>query len=433
MLAVGFARKCIKTTTDRISNLPPNVTKQILECLPLQEAARMSILSSHWRQKWALISQLILDEGFFSNILKHRTETADISLAYSKAVNDILFSHVGPISKLVLYLPSWFPKEIDLCQWIRYVRANGVQDFTLVYDRDPEKNLPASLFSCVGLTHLTLCKLISLPPNFRGFPCLVSLSTSIATCVHSPSTSIDANVLETLISKCPQLQSLYLLIIDPQVNLSIRAPNLEDLYVEGLLSELCLKGDTVITKLTLDVDFDKPSLQNRHMSEIFTCLTNVEKLVLRERFWWRIRSYDSPKKFPSKLEQLRTLKLEGMTLHRQWTISLALSFFVSCPHLEQLYIKASKLHAVSDQPPSDKIEGSCILPCLKNVQLFGISGLTGELQLIKFLLAYSPLLEEMAIELSTTIGGAAEKFDFAKETVRYHRASTNVEVIINAK
>lgn len=91
MSAVQRARKRNKTT-DRISNLPENATQKILECLPLRDAVRTSILSRHWRNKWTSIPQLLLDENFFSGIFKRTKETADMSLAYSKAVNDILLS-----------------------------------------------------------------------------------------------------------------------------------------------------------------------------------------------------------------------------------------------------------------------------------------------------------------------------------------------------
>ncbi|XP_021717862.1 F-box/FBD/LRR-repeat protein At1g13570-like [Chenopodium quinoa] len=426
MSAVWLPRKCVKTTTDRISNLPQNVTQQILECLPLEEAARMSILSSHWRQKWCSISQLILDKRFFSSIRKPKPRTADISLAYSKTVNDILLSHVGPIRKFVLYVPAWFPKETDLCQWIRYVRAHGVQDFTLVDDRGPEKNLPTSLFSCVGLAHLTIggCKLLSLPPTFKGFPSLISLKMRFS--FYFASTRVAVKVLETLISKCPQLQSLYLFIIEPRINLTIHALNMKDLCLKGLVSELYLKGAKVLTSLTLDIHICE---QNRQMNEIFTCLTNVEKLALSNSFWKSIERYEFPTQFPRELERLQILKLEEIPLYYQPAISLALCLLVSSPHLEQLYIKASKQREVSDQPLI-QIENSCILPCLKNVQLFGICGLRGELQLIKYLLAFSPSLEEMTIELSKKMGGAVEKFSFAMETTRYRRASADVEVII---
>uniref|UniRef100_A0A803L7G4 F-box domain-containing protein n=1 Tax=Chenopodium quinoa TaxID=63459 RepID=A0A803L7G4_CHEQI len=151
---------------DRISNLPLDLTYNILECLPLQEAAKTSVLSQHWRFLWASIPQLVLDESFCATIVNGKSEPADISLRYSKVVNSILLSHVGPISKFVLFVPS-FPGE--RYPWVNYVFRDGE------FYPNLKKKLPECLFTCSGLTHLTLigCKLRSLPPSFMGFPCLI--------------------------------------------------------------------------------------------------------------------------------------------------------------------------------------------------------------------------------------------------------------------
>ncbi|KMT10574.1 hypothetical protein BVRB_5g116960 [Beta vulgaris subsp. vulgaris] len=429
MSAVRISRKR-KGRADRISNLPENVTQRILECLPLQEAARTSVLSSHWRHKWAASQQLVLDEKFFTSILKNRTETTDISLAYSKTVNDILLSHVGPIWKFVLYLPSWFPKETDISQWIRYVRANGVKEFTLEDARGSEKYLPNSLFSCKDLTHLTLisCKFLPLPPKFLGFPCLISLRWETD---YSDTTEV--SVLETLTSKCPQLRSLYLTVDTWDNNLCICAPKLEELFMEGELYNLSMEGTTLIKKLALDLECEKFQ-HSSHMSDFFSTLPKVEKLILKCSFWLKIKrsKLTSPRKFPKGLDRLQSLKLVGIKLHCHFSISLLLCLFMSSPPLERLYIEVSQRKKESDEQPI-QIDDTCILPCLRNIQLVGISGFRCQLQLIKFLLACSPALEEMSIELGMGMGGAEEKFHFVTELLRYRRASPTAEVIIKTK
>ncbi|KMS94778.1 hypothetical protein BVRB_015370 [Beta vulgaris subsp. vulgaris] len=432
MSAFRISRKR-KATADRISNLPENITQKILECLPLQEAARTSVLSSHWRHKWAASQQLVLDEKLYTSILKNRTETTDISLAYSKTVNDILLSHVGPIWKFVLYLPSWFPKETDISQWIRYVHANGVKEFTLGDARGPEKCLPYSLFSCKDLTHLTLikCQFPPLPPTFRGFPRLISLRWETPSLTSD--TCKEVNVLETLTSKCPELQSLCLSFnFREWENLCICAPKLQELFMDGRLSKLSLEGTTLIKKLALDLSCMKFQ-HSKHMSDFFSTLPKVEKLILKASFWMSMKLWEftSPRKFPKGLDRLRTLKVIGIPVHCRFSNSLLLCLFLSSPPLERLYIEASE-HEVSDEQPI-QIDDTCILPCLRNIQLVGISGFRRQLQLIKFLLACSPALEEMSIELSMEMGGAQEKFHFVTELLQYCRASPTAKVIIKTK
>lgn len=79
---------------------------------------------------------------------------------------------------------------------------------------------------------------------------------------------------------------------------------------------------------------------------------------------------------------------------------------------------------------SIQINGSYTLPRLTNVQLIGISGLSNELQLIKFLLACSISLEEVTIELSMSMSGA---ISFLKESMRYPRASPNAKINIKTE
>lgn len=74
------------------------------------------------------------------------------------------------------------------------------------------------------------------------------------------------------------------------------------------------------------------------------------------------------------------------------------------------------------------IDDSYRFPRLENVEIVGISVLTNALQFIRFLLAWSPILKTMTIELSAE--GAEEKFNLAKELMRCSRASPNAEIIL---
>ncbi|XP_021774588.1 F-box/FBD/LRR-repeat protein At1g13570-like [Chenopodium quinoa] len=428
MFATWIASKLkLNQKTDRISNLPQNVTQQILECLPLRDAARMSILSSHWRFEWGSISQLLLDHDLFSSILKGRLDTEDNLLAYTNFVYDILFSHAGPILKFNLYLPYWLPNEYDISQWMQYLSSNGVKEFTLEDSRSPRMNLPTCLFSCESLTHLTLidCILSPLPATFKGFPCFVSLK--LEKLYMSPGNHTVVNLFEILISKCPQLKILNISLAERLYNLTICAPKLQDLFVDYWFGNLSLEGTTNINKLSLDCYSQKYQHSN-HMSDFFSNLCNVEKLILGHSFWWGVELYSlrSPTKFPEELERLRTLKIVEISLFCHSSISLVLCLFMSSPHLELLHIEATncpRYENVHDGPLA-QIDGSCFhRPYLKKIQLIGISELINGLLLMKFLLACSPALEEMTVEL----------INFIEEAMQYRRASPIAKINIMPK
>jgi hypothetical protein len=50
---------------EHIGKIPNNVITNILNRLPLKEAVRNSTLARHWRFKWCLLTDVIVDEDFF--------------------------------------------------------------------------------------------------------------------------------------------------------------------------------------------------------------------------------------------------------------------------------------------------------------------------------------------------------------------------------
>uniref|UniRef100_A0A803KVD7 FBD domain-containing protein n=1 Tax=Chenopodium quinoa TaxID=63459 RepID=A0A803KVD7_CHEQI len=322
----------------------------------------------------------------------------------------------------MLYIPYWFPRETY--KWVRYVYANDVKELTLKYSSNLRKNLPECLFTCSGLTQLTLiqCTLLSLPTSFKGFPCLIYLYLEARYGLDK--TCVDANVLETLISKCPKLEILRL-VISENGCLTIHAPKLKKLFVSGYLDSLRLKGTTALNTLGLAIDLAFGR------NEIFNCFANIENLVLIGSFGVEfIIQYMCTKTIPKEFGQLRTLNLECIQLN-SYNMSFVLNLLTSSSLLERLSINAKENTKVIDDH-SLQIECCYILECLRYAQLLDISGSSGKLQLLKYILAHSPVLEEMTIELSTNLR-TKEKFKFATEAMRYRRASPNAEIIIKAE
>ncbi|XP_076885260.1 putative F-box/FBD/LRR-repeat protein At3g23955 [Bidens hawaiensis] len=59
---------------DFISRVPDNVVTNILDRLPLQDAVRTDVLSTTWRFKWTMLSQLVFDFDFFEYLSKTNTK-----------------------------------------------------------------------------------------------------------------------------------------------------------------------------------------------------------------------------------------------------------------------------------------------------------------------------------------------------------------------
>lgn len=73
---------------DRFTNLPINVIHHIQDLIPIEDAARTSVLSRSWRHIWASNPKLVFDMEFCTKRLP--LTTIDI-------ISAILFKHRGSI------------------------------------------------------------------------------------------------------------------------------------------------------------------------------------------------------------------------------------------------------------------------------------------------------------------------------------------------
>uniref|UniRef100_A0A803KVC9 FBD domain-containing protein n=1 Tax=Chenopodium quinoa TaxID=63459 RepID=A0A803KVC9_CHEQI len=211
------------------------------------------------------------------------------------------------------------------------------------------------------------------------------------------------------------------------MDLTIHAPKLRNLRVRGFIYSLFLEDTRVINTVVLEI-----WLRNYGcLDDIFDCLANVEVLVLNDSFWLSTYHYKPPKKFPKGLGRLRTLILAYVRLYEQAHMSFVLCLLASSPRLEKLSIQVPQFAEVTDDQPV-QIDCSNIFQCLRKVQLLGMLGLRSELQLIQYILAQSPVLEEMTIGLNeiTSQMGSEVKYCFSLEAMLCPRASPNAEIII---
>lgn len=203
-----------QSSLDKISSLPPTVIETILCLLPIQEAARTSILSRQWRYKWTKIPQLVFCEHTFkvsprqysdySNVnledLILQCELKDMSKRFKLfyAIYQVLLAHEGPILDFTL---SVCPDEtcVEIDHIIAHLaRTNTLEILMLELDRGCK--LPSSFFRLHQLTdlHLRSCD-IHHQPTFDGFGRLTRLYLEYV--------NITRKTLLNLLSKSPLIQT----------------------------------------------------------------------------------------------------------------------------------------------------------------------------------------------------------------------------------
>lgn len=180
---------------DRISNLPSSIIENILCLVPIQEAARTSILSKDWRYNWTKIPKLVFDEDDMF------VESSD---RYFEAIHQVLLLHQGPIFEFSLLTENEDGKcdEIDQMIFLLARNKDTLKKLTL---RLPEscdhlQELPLStIYSLHQLTDLYITgSFLGAPSTLSGFGNLTSL--------YFQGVILSKYSLLNLLSNCPLLK-----------------------------------------------------------------------------------------------------------------------------------------------------------------------------------------------------------------------------------
>lgn len=261
---------------DRISDLPENLIHGIMECLPLRDAARMSVLSKTWRENWLTLPALVLDDPFFKDVLGKKRNNI---FEYSSIVSKILLQHYGPITKFTLHIPRTVCP--DIIQWILSLSVNCIKEVTLV-NWGEISMLPSHFFACTNLTKLKLNSFyFNPPPSFKGFPNLLSVDLENICFLND-------HILEDFVAKCPLLEKLSLK--DPGTyelpRLVINAPNLKYLTVSGIFHSICLNGSRGLLSVSITLLKLVDHIKNRaqKLIQFLASSCKVEKICFRRYF-----------------------------------------------------------------------------------------------------------------------------------------------------
>ncbi|PNX75132.1 F-box/FBD/LRR-repeat protein, partial [Trifolium pratense] len=372
----------IDAEPDRISCLPGHVIDQILSSLPIREAGRTSVLSSQWRNKWHTMPNLVFDKHCVS--IAASQDPSIFNIEFLRIVDHVLLLHSGPITKFEIsnYKHSHINFSPDINRWILYLIGRSIKELVLDVLLDEHYKIPWCLFSCQSLQRLQLNSCLLKPPTtFEGWRNLKYLRLDYVT--------ITQDALEKLISDCPLLQSLVLLDIDV-TEINIHAPNLKHFDINGKFE---------------DISFDKT----------FQLVTYLAAGYV-------------PIKLPTPCIYLDDLFL-CINFNDLKEISAALCLLRSSPNLRKLEISArieeQTVLLTSTSYCWEDIFSRKAMPIkVRHMMIDGISGTKSELDFIKFLLLYSPVLEKMIVKTSGNVTP-----ELTKALIQFKRGSVEAEVI----
>ncbi|KAM3377616.1 F-box/FBD/LRR-repeat protein like [Capsicum galapagoense] len=411
---------------DVLSNLPENVIDNILLCLPLRDAVRTSILSKKWRYNWCRLPQLKLDQTLWETT----NDLISPTVRFTDVVFHLLTLHAGPIPKFILSIvdPVDFPKIDNL---IYFLSRSGIQHLVLQLPTGNLYKLPSSFFICLQLRHLTLQRcLVRPPPVFKGFDRLISLELRQVT--------ISTEALGSFISGCPLLEHLVLEHSDNPNHMEINALKLRSFVFIGNIHFIHLKYVPLLAKVSHESIESSVKEGNYDLAAFFKSIPALENLhwdYSNFRFMFSGPG-EVPEKLPSALNCLKRLYLSEVCVAEHVEVAWALCLIRSSPYLEELEIKgpgdlSGELLAFVPWGVEDEIPASfsdVTYNYLRVVKIKGVAGAKVEMQLIKVLLAKSPVLRRMVID--PDIGGD-ESLKVLAQITKFQRASLKAEVVYN--
>ncbi|XP_058724924.1 F-box/FBD/LRR-repeat protein At1g13570-like [Vicia villosa] len=415
----------IDVEQDIISSLPDDVIDQILTHLPIRDAVRTSVLSNKWRYKWTTLPNLVFNrecvsEAFEDSLVIRRkllTIIDHILLLHSGPINHFHLSHIGPIS------------VTTLDKWILYLTRSSIKELELVIRgvAQPYK-LPWCLFSCQSLQYIALYKCWLNPPStIKGFRNLKILGLDKVTMTQ--------DAFENLISGCPVLEVLRLMSLHGFTQVNIHAPKLKFFHIFGEFEGISFENTFQLEKVIVDLSKDMNSESNQSrlqgfsnsLLNFFIHLPHLRSLMIGRYFIKCLAAGVVPVKLPTPCINLSYLNLH-VRFNNLMEISVLLCLLRSSPNLQKLELYAGKTTLLEPASYSweDIFSGPTMPLRMRHVRLEGISGTKSQLDLIKFLLLYSPVLVQMIVNPVKNVNP-----ELLTELIRFRRASVQVEVLYN--
>ncbi|RWR81311.1 F-box/FBD/LRR-repeat-like protein isoform X1 [Cinnamomum micranthum f. kanehirae] len=293
---------------------------------------------------------------------------------------------------------------------------------------DGRYDVPSSIFNCQELYHLELIfSRLKVPPTFKGFQNLLVLTLDLV--------SISKDDIARLISKCPLLERLKLLVnfFD---RFHIHAPNLRYLEVGGCFQEFSLGNSPLLTNVSIEFNMapTNPETDNTcSLTKFIGCSYGIERLALNNSVIQFFCLAGVPEKLFVTLEHLKYLEVE-IDLNSTEILPI-LCILRSSPNLEELKIQYGvdsvecRINLLEEGAKfwGELTRFDCLLNHLRAVEIIGL-GMLLDLELIKCMLSNAPILEKMIIYTNEFVE-AEEVLRIQTELLQFQRASAQARII----
>ncbi|EOA30484.1 hypothetical protein CARUB_v10013608mg [Capsella rubella] len=142
---------------DLLSSLPEDVRGHILSFLTTKEAALTSLLSKKWRNVFALVPNLDLDDSEFLHPEEAKWESDSMLQSFMGFVDIVLaLQGTSPIRKFSLKCQTGGVSQACVNRWLCQVLQRGVSDLDLTIEFEDDFCLPQEMFLCETLVNLRL-------------------------------------------------------------------------------------------------------------------------------------------------------------------------------------------------------------------------------------------------------------------------------------
>ncbi|XP_050377719.1 F-box/LRR-repeat protein At3g59190-like [Argentina anserina] len=248
---------------DRLSGLPDAILCHILSLITTREAVQTSVLSHRWKNVWASVPILDLDEKKYHMDYVDRTLPAPLryeSSSFAQFVNCVLLFR-SPINIHRFYLKTTMTSDASLIYgWITTAIEHNVVELDLCVEipTEPHFEILRSLFLCSTLVSMKLLlsqDVSAITLGVKCFPCLKFFHVT----VWCP----DSDSMEKLFSCCPALEHL---IIDGQLDdvsaydINISGPKLKRLQISFTVHKFDMRSNVVNYVCQVFVNADAPTL-----------------------------------------------------------------------------------------------------------------------------------------------------------------------------
>uniref|UniRef100_A0ACD5T7Z7 Uncharacterized protein n=1 Tax=Avena sativa TaxID=4498 RepID=A0ACD5T7Z7_AVESA len=421
-------------------NLPEDIQCKVLSELSLKEATRTSILSSEWGSVRSVHPKLRFDEATMCGGTA-AASSEQYTQEFVQNVNAVLQRHNGMFVE-DFEVKYEFSRElaVHLDSWVRFVVASQTKNlaFDLVpaefRGRNDRYLLPIELLlDCTTTSHrlrsiqLSFVSIV-LPPRFNGFPNLRKLDLHL---VH-----VTAKDLQDMLSSCSKIEWLSIVRCHLDDELKAEQPLSCLLHLHIAYCEVTKIQFNAVNLKTfvyrgewLPIDLSRSSeLEDVHLylddfitlelalTTFPTALPTVKNLTLKADATLKMPGMlENPRKF----RQLKYLHLDLMIIDQDDGNILSLaSYLRAAPLIEKLELHFGSFAIPHyGQEPIRTLPG-CRHNYLKNINVMGFMGSTGQLEFLLHAVENAPALEVLTLDPACTFNVDHQGRTYFTEIVR---------------